>query len=789
MVKVSSAILGFPRFGPNRELKFLVEAFWAGKVTEEALLEGAKNLRKNHWQIQKDAGLTYIPSNDFSLYDHVLDAAVTYGAVPARYQVISGLTQYFAMARGIQQKTETSSVDLPSLPMSKYFDTNYHYVPTSLAPTTAPAAAAAAHSKPVKEFLEAKALGITTRPVLVGPVTFIELARWDLLPGVVKAFADTLDEPCLVLDLSPALKTAFHTAYSTLLPTHLAAAGASNPKLVVATYFEALRENLADVFVPAILPAVDGLHVDLVRTMESIEPVAHATEVVSAVGKAAKGGFQVSLGVVDGRNVWKTDLARALSWVEQVVKAAAAYPTITEIVVSSSCSLLHSPHSVEAEKTSNADKELVEWLAFAVEKVKEIVTISTAVTAGRDAVKAELADNARSVESRRTSTRIHNPAVAARIQNITKDMLARKSPYAKRRIVQASTLNLPAFPTTTIGSFPQTATLRKLRAQHRAGSLTTENYEQLLREEIAFVIKEQEALGLDVLVHGEPERNDMVEYFGELLSGVGFTSNGWVQSYGSRGVKPPIIYGDISRPAAMTVRWTAYAQSLTKQPMKAMLTGPITLLCWSFVRDDQPRSRTAFQLALAVRDEVADLEAARVTSAVGGPDRIRVIQIDEPAIREGLPLRRRMWEEYLLWAVDAFRLSSTGVADETQIHSHMCYSSFEDIRDAIVALDCDVLSIENAKSDMKLLLAPEPASQSLIGGYPNELGPGLFDIHTNRVPPESEMAERLSAVAAAIGDPARVWVNPDCGLKTRGWKETKEALSKMVAVAKAARSA
>ncbi|KAJ1560943.1 methionine-synthesizing 5- methyltetrahydropteroyltriglutamate--homocysteine methyltransferase, partial [Cladochytrium tenue] len=745
-----------------------------------------------------DAGLDYIPSNDFSLYDQVLDAAVAYGAIPARYKSLEGLTQYFAMARGIQQKD----------------------VPVSLHPeTTTFELAPADRLKPLQHFLEAKnELGIVTRPVLLGPVTFLELSRasrdapvdfnkWatflnaavgvfaDLLATLGEAGAETVqvDEPCLVLDVSGPLKTAYTDAY-TLLGSILAnkrASGATIPKLVVTTYFEALRENLTDVFAPAILPVVDGIHVDLIRTLESLDPVAYAKDVVAAVAAAGRQGFSISLGVVDGRNVWKTDLARAIGWLDAVRALDLTAAGVAELVVASSCSLLHSPHSTEAEK-NNKDKELVSWLAFAVQKVHEIVTITTALRDGPTAVAAALADNAASIESRKTSKRIHNATVAARVAAVTRDMYARKSPYPTRQQVQAAALGLPAFPTTTIGSFPQTASLRKIRAQNRAGSLATEEYERLLREEIQLVVGEQEALGLDVLVHGEPERNDMVEYFGELLDGYGFTANGWVQSYGSRGVKPPIIYGDVSRPEPMTVRWSTYAQTLSTKPVKGMLTGPITMLCWSFVRDDQPRSATAQQLALAIRDEVVDLAEAVVPPELGvpgHPTRIRAIQIDEPALREGLPLRRRLWQIYLDWAVDAFRLASSGVADDVQIHSHMCYAEFQDIRDAIVALDCDVLSIENAKNDMQTVLADGTAGgDSVLAGYPNEVGPGLFDIHTSRVPPQTEMAARLAAVAAAVGDPRRVWVNPDCGLKTRQWKETREALSTMVAVAVAARS-
>ncbi|KAJ3111105.1 methionine-synthesizing 5- methyltetrahydropteroyltriglutamate--homocysteine methyltransferase [Phlyctochytrium bullatum] len=778
---VISHILGFPRLGANRELKFLVESFWANKIEETVFLAEAKKIRVAHWTKLKELGLDHIPSNDFSFYDHVLDTAVTLGAIPPKYEHLRGLELYFAMARGLQRPaTETApAVDVASLPMSKFFDTNYHYVPVPLGPHTE-FKLAEDTPKPVAEFLEAKALGIHTRPAMIGPVSFLMLARvskeakdfnkFGLVKQITECYAQLLgkladagadwvqlDEPHLALDLSPEAVEAYKTAYA-----HLAAAlGPKSPKLLLTTFFASAESNLA---LAASLPGVHALHVDLVRAPGQLE---------AAVG-AVKSSLHVrylSLGVVNGRNVWKTDVAEAL----RTVKEAAAVLGEGRVMVGPSCSLLHSPHSLEGERKVKAgsfgkenDEELLGWLAFAVEKVQEIVLIAKAVNHGEDSVKDALQDNATWIAHRRNSKRIHNVQVKERVSSISPEMFNRKSPYEKRREIQSKKLNLPLFPTTTIGSFPQTTELRRLRAQHKAGTLSHYLYEEQLREEIKRVVKFQEDLDIDVLVHGEPERNDMVEYFGEMLEGVTFTKNGWVQSYGTRGVKPPIIYGDISRPTAMTVRWSQYAQSLTSRPMKGMLTGPITILCWSFVRDDQPRRDTAFQLALAVRDEVVDLESAG----------IKVIQIDEPAIREGLPLRISEWDEYLKWAVSAFKLATTGVADETQIHSHMCYSDFEDIMESIISMDCDVLSIESAKSDLKLLQAFRTRA------YPNELGPGVFDIHTQRVPPAREMASRVEEILACGLPFDRLWINPDCGLKTRGWTETTGALQTMVQVAK-----
>ncbi|KAJ3206490.1 methionine-synthesizing 5- methyltetrahydropteroyltriglutamate--homocysteine methyltransferase [Entophlyctis luteolus] len=785
---VLSSCLGFPRMGENRELKYLVEGFWKGTISETDLLAGAKNLREKHWRIQQEQGVDFIPSNDFSLYDHILDAAVVFGAVPERYSALSGLDQYFAMARGLQVP---GKVDVASLPMSKYFDTNYHYVPVPLSPKTV--FKLTSNSKPVQEFNEAKALGIQTRPYIVGPVSFLLLARaskdaparfnvLDLIDGLVDSYAQLieelenagaqwiqLDEPHLVTDLSAVTQSIYTYAYTRLSKALQTSRAGSNVKILVATYFDSLA-GAGNADLAFLLPGVSAVHADLVggtRDMTGSTVSAGSFAAVVAAAKATR--KYLSLGVVDGRNVWKADLRAAVALVQDSVRILGT----DRVIVSTSCSLLHSPHSLKAEKVGdNVDAELIDWMSFATEKLQEIVTITKAANYGTEYVKNLLEENAASLQRKSVSNRINNPVVQARMQSVQPSMLARKSPYVVRRDVQSRLLNLPKYPTTTIGSFPQTAKLRRLRAQYKKNSISQSEYERLLKEEIASVVKFQENLDIDVLVHGEAERNDMVEYFGEMLDGIGFTKNGWVQSYGSRCVKPPIIYGDVSRPSPMTVAWTAYAQSLTARPMKGMLTGPLTILCWSFVRSDQPRQATAMQIALAVRDEVADLEKAG----------IKIIQIDEPAIREGLPLRRGKWDEYLKWAVEAFRLASSGVSDGTQIHSHMCYADFEDIMDAIVAMDCDVLSIESAKSDLKLLQAFKERD------YPNELGPGVFDIHTQRVTPDAEMKSRVEQMQTCLAWD-RIWINPDCGLKTRGWEETEAALKNMVQTAKHFRAA
>jgi 5-methyltetrahydropteroyltriglutamate--homocysteine methyltransferase len=741
--------LGFPRMGKQRELKLALESFWSGKSDEATLLQTARDLRQKHWQLQSGAGITVPPSNDFSLYDHVLDMAVTVGAIPSRFrnnETQVDLSTYFAMARG--------SKDTPALEMTKWFDTNYHYVVPEFEPGQEYSLSS---TKVIDEFLEAKALGIATRPVMLGPVSFVllgkptslDVTRQDVLKQILpvykallqRLFAEgaewiQLDEPCLCLDLDSTAESMYHDAYATLGRTP------SLPKFMLTTYFGGLGANL-DL---GLALRMAGIHLDLVRAPEQLDALL-AKQIPN---------LKVSLGLVDGRNVWRTDLARAMNSVEAAVKVLGA----DRVEIAPSCSLLHSPFDLDAE--TKLDVEIRSWMAFAKQKLNEIAILSNGID-GRSGIEKELAENARILESRRTSTRIHQARVESRMAEIDGSMLHRESAYPERRKQQAEALGLPKFPTTTIGSFPQTAEVRKMRSAYRTGKIHPKVYEGFLHEETKRCIEFQEEAGLDVLVHGEFERNDMVEYFGEQLDGFVFSENGWVQSYGSRCVKPPIIYGDVSRPHPMTVYWAQYAQTLTKKPIKGMLTGPVTILQWSFVRDDQPRSETCRQIALSIRDEVADLEAAG----------IKIIQIDEPAIREGLPLRRADWPAYLQWSVDAFRLASSGVANRTQIHTHMCYSEFNDIIDSIVRMDADVISIECSRSRMELLDAFRRVR------YPNEIGPGVYDIHSPRVPKDGEMTDLLHK-ALEVLTPEQLWVNPDCGLKTRGWPEVQQALVKMV---------
>ncbi|KAF2653169.1 cobalamin-independent methionine synthase [Lophiostoma macrostomum CBS 122681] len=757
---VQSSVLGFPRMGGNRELKKANEAYWADKLSRDDLLAEAKRLRLEHWKIQKDAGVDVIPSNDFSHYDHVLDHIKLFNAVPERYtkHQLHPVDEYFALGRGHQK----DGVDVPSLEMVKWFDSNYHYVKPTLQDNQT--FKLASKPKPVHDFLEAKEAGIITRPVLVGPVSFLALGKADrgqsvdpislidklvpeyveLLKQLKEAGAETvqIDEPVLVFDLAPKVKAAFKPAYEKLV-------GAGLPKLVLATYFGDIVHNF-DVL-PG-LQNVYGIHIDLVRNPEQLQ---------SVVGQL--GPNQVlSAGVVDGRNIWKTNFKRAIETVETAIQKLGK----DRVIVATSSSLLHTPHSLDSEKKLEAD--IKDWFSFAVQKVSEVVVIAKAVTEGPAAVREALEANAKSQEARATSGRTNNGAVKDRQSKVTAADHERQSPFPERYAQQKTHLKLPLFPTTTIGSFPQTKEIRIQRNKFTKGDITAEEYERFIEKEIEEVVKIQEELDLDVLVHGEPERNDMVQYFGERLDGYAFTTNGWVQSYGSRCVRPPIIVGDISRPAPMTVKESKYAVSVSKKPMKGMLTGPITCLRWSFPRDDVHQSVQAQQLALALRDEVVDLEAAGVY----------VIQVDEPALREGLPLRAGSErEKYLAWAVDSFKLSCAGVQDSTQIHSHFCYSEFQDFFHAIAALDADVLSIENSKSDAKLLKVFEDKA------YPRHIGPGVYDIHSPRVPSEQEIKDRLAEMLVFLR-PEQLWVNPDCGLKTRQWKETKAALLNMVNAAK-----
>ncbi|MEP6907830.1 MAG: 5-methyltetrahydropteroyltriglutamate--homocysteine S-methyltransferase [Pseudoxanthomonas sp.] len=751
--------LGFPRIGPKRELKRALEAYWRGDHSAVQLESEARDLRQRHWQLQKDAGADVLPSNDFSLYDHVLDTAFLFDAIPQRYRALADadpLAGYFAMARGAQKE----GVDLHALEMTKWFDTNYHYLVPEL---QADQVFALRGDKPVAQFLEAKALGFDTRPVLLGPVSFLLLSksvdgsdRLALLDRLVPVYAELLgrlkqagaewvqiDEPCLVLDQDADDHAAYQQAYAAL-------ASVERPKLLLATYFGELGDNLT---LASSLP-VDGLHIDLVRGKEQLD----------AVIKALPQDRVLSLGLIDGRNVWRSNLDDALI----LAKYAQGHVGADRLWLAPSCSLLHVPVDLASEKSLPAD--LRSWLSFARQKIEELKTVADALR-GLATAEAALAVARDRLESRRTSTRVHRPEIAARLSALQPGDAARATGYPQRRLLQDAALKLPAYPTTTIGSFPQTHEVREARARNKSGTLSDADYDAFLATETQKCVRFQEEIGLDVLVHGEFERNDMVEYFGEQLDGFAFTKLGWVQSYGSRCVKPPIIYGDVARPAPMTVRWSQYAQSLTRRPMKGMLTGPVTVLQWSFVRDDQERARTCRQIALALRDEVTDLEAAG----------IGVIQIDEPAIREGLPLRRRDWKAYLDWAVECFRITASGVADVTQIHTHMCYSEFNDIIDAVAAMDADVISIETSRSRMELLDA------FVKFRYPNEIGPGVYDIHSPRVPDAQEMLDLLRKARLVLA-PEQIWVNPDCGLKTRGWPETRTALAAMVAAAKEMRA-
>ncbi|RQV97135.1 5-methyltetrahydropteroyltriglutamate--homocysteine S-methyltransferase [bacterium] len=757
--------LGFPRIGPKRELKKAVESYWAGRINREELMNTAAEIRQGNWKLQQESGLDYVPCGDFSYYDHMLDTIAMAGAVPERYGWTGGevdLETYFAMARGIQSKGK-DGLDAPAMEMTKWFDTNYHYIVPEFSSKTK---FKLSSTKVIDEFKEAASLGIKARPVLVGPVTFLLLGKAhadDVTPPallddllevyveVLKLLRDAgaewvqLDEPCLVLDLTKEAHAAYRTAYEKLTKA------VPGLKILLATYFDELRENIKLAFS---LP-VAAVHLDLVRAPQQLD----------AALKTIPRKMSLSVGVVDGRNVWKTEFDRVIN----TVHTAADVLGNERVMVAPSCSMLHSPVDLNAEQ--KMDGEIKQWLAFATQKVSEIAVITKAVNKGEVAVAEELKANREACANRKTSRKIHNDATKKRSAAVTDAMMSRKSPFAARRKVQQEALQLPVFPTTTIGSFPQTPEIRAIRADFKNGKKSLDEYNAAMKKEIEYAIRFQEEIGIDVLVHGEAERTDMVEYFGEQLKGFVFTTFGWVQSYGSRCVRPPIIFGDVFREKPMTVEWATYAQSLTKLPVKGMLTGPVTILQWSFVRDDQPRSETCRQIGLAIRDEVVDLEAAG----------IQVIQIDEPAIREGLPLRKDRWNEYLEWAVNCFRLSASGVRDETQIHTHMCYSEFNDMIEAIGRMDADVISMETSRSQMELLQAFRDYK------YPNEIGPGVYDIHSPRVPSEEEM-ERLLRKACEVISADQLWVNPDCGLKTRRWEEVKPSLQRMVSAAKKLRA-
>ena len=754
--------LGFPRIGAKRELKRALEAYWKGEQDQAGLEAVGRELCTRHWKLQAEAGLDLIPVGDFTWYDHVLDMSVLLGVVPKRFGEISGnvdFTTYFRMARGRAPGDKAGSADTYACEMTKWFDTNYHYIVPEF---TADQSFRVASSKLFNELAGAKALSVRAKPVLVGPLTYLWLGKTKgetfdklgLLDRLLPVYAEILarlkaegvewvqiDEPILVLDLPQDWKSAFERAYQKLQ--------ASGLKLLLATYFGALEDNL---HLACHLPT-EGLHIDLVRAPQQLAAVLDELPPYKVL----------SAGVVDGRNIWRNDLEKTLAVLDPLRARLGE-----RLWVAPSCSLLHSPVDLTHER--GLDEEFKLWLAFATQKVTEVVALRSILNGGRASAGKELDESRRAVLTRQSSPRIHRPEVRARMKALTAAMASRHAPYSERAKLQHALLKLPLLPTTTIGSFPQTQAIRNARRDFKAGRISEAEYKTRMKEEIELAVRKQEQIGLDVLVHGEAERNDMVEYFGELMEGYAFTENGWVQSYGSRCVKPPIIFGDVSRPKPMTVEWSVYAQSLTNKPMKGMLSGPITMLQWSFVRDDQPRSQTAMQIALALRDEVVDLEKAG----------IKVVQIDEPALREGLPLRKSERTEYLRWAVEAFRVTAGGVEDDTQIHTHMCYAEFNDIIDSIAALDADVITIETSRSDMELLDAFVNFS------YPNEIGPGVYDIHSPRVPNKEEIV-RLMEKAAKVVPAERLWINPDCGLKTRDWPEVETALGNMVAAAKTLR--
>jgi 5-methyltetrahydropteroyltriglutamate--homocysteine methyltransferase len=754
--------LGFPRIGAKRELKFVLESYWKGHICHDELKTHGTELRRRHWHDQ--AGLDLVPVGDFSFYDQMLDMSFTLGNLPERVQGFHGnvLDNYFRIARGRSAQTTEAHADCGSVAageMTKWFDTIYPYIVPEFTATSEFNLDA---SRLLEQLAEAKAQGVKAKPVIVGPVTYLALGKAKdgsdklaLLPRLLPVYAELLgslaaqhvewvqiDEPILVTEMDADWQHAFNTAYHLLKSCRV--------KLLLATYFGQLAENA---YLAASLP-VAGLHVDAINGRGDIQPLLNLLPSHKVL----------SLGVINGRNIWKTDLNATLDWLEPLSQRLG-----DRLWIAPSCSLLHVPVDLDSEQ--KLDGEIKSWLAFAKQKLEELRILATAINQGRGAVKAELDANRAAIAARRNSPRVNNPAVKAALAGITPQLGQRHSAYPIRAPKQAALLKLPKFPTTTIGSFPQTAEIRQTRRQFRSGEIDEATYKTAMRAEIARCVREQEALGLDVFVHGEAERNDMVEYFGEQLDGYAFSQFGWVQSYGSRCVKPPILFGDISRPKAMTLEWTEYAQSLTTKPMKGMLTGPVTLLNWSFVRDDQPRSASCKQLALSIRQEVLELETSGV----------RVIQIDEAALREGLPLRKSQWKEYLDWAVESFRITASGVVDETQIHTHMCYSEFNDIIASIADMDADVITIETSRSDMELLDTFDNFK------YPNGIGPGVYDIHSPNIPTEQHMVNLMRKAAARI--PAeRLWVNPDCGLKTRQWAEVIPALTNMVAAAKALRA-
>lgn len=746
-------LAGFPRVGAKRELKFAQERYWRKELAEQDLLDIAKALREKNWQHQAAANADYVAVADFTFYDHILDLQVATGAIPARFGFDSrnlSLEQFFQLARG--------NAEQHAIEMTKWFDTNYHYLVPEFHKNTEFQANPAHY---VQQLQEAQALGLKAKPTIVGPITFLWLGkekgkeafnRLDLLDKLLPVYEEILtalvqtgadwiqiDEPALTVDLPAEWIAAFKPTYERLAKVQA--------KLLLATYFGSVAEH-ADLLKG--LP-VAGLHLDLVRAPQQLAAFEDYSKVLS-------------VGVIDGRNIWRANLNKVLDVVEPL-KAKLG----ENLWIAPSCSLLHTPFDLEVE--TQLDKDLYSWLAFSLQKIQELNVIKQALNNGRASVETALAASQAAADARASSTVIHRPEVTARLASLPANADQRQSPFAERIKLQQAWLNLPLLPTTNIGSFPQTTEIRHARANFKKGAISAAEYEAAMKKEIAYVVEQQEKLDLDVLVHGEAERNDMVEYFGELLDGFAFTKFGWVQSYGSRCVKPPVIFGDVVRPNPMTVSWSTYAQSLTQKPMKGMLTGPVTILQWSFVRNDIERSTVCKQIALALNDEVLDLEKAG----------IKIIQIDEPAIREGLPLKRADWNNYLDWACESFRLSSFGAQDSTQIHTHMCYSEFNDILPAIAGMDADVITIETSRSDMELLTAFGDFK------YPNDIGPGVYDIHSPRVPTAAEI-EHLLRKALDVIPAERLWVNPDCGLKTRAWPETNAALEVMVNVTKKLRA-
>jgi 5-methyltetrahydropteroyltriglutamate--homocysteine methyltransferase len=761
--------LGYPRIGSQRELKKACEKYWAGRITLNELLQTGKSIRRENWELQQKAEIGLIPSNDFSYYDQALDTSLMLGNIPPRFLPLvqeekkSFSTLYFAMARGYQK----DSIDITALEMTKWFDTNYHYLVPEFYRNQKFSFVC---TDVINDFLEAKEQGITTKPVLLGPVSYLLLgkekeigfSRISLLNALLPVYKEILnnlkkagatyiqmDEACLALDLDESAKQAFTEAYSYL------SRECPGIKIILATYFGELGDNLS---LACSLP-VDTLHVDLVKAPEQLEGLlAQLPESMS-----------LSLGVVDGRNIWKNNYEKSLLIINKAIQSLGK----ERLWIAPSCSLLHVPCDLDSETNETFLPEKIKrWMSFAKQKLNEVSALSKLSDPQFPGKEILLDENRKALQSRSSSALIHDPAVRARTSSIREKDFERAQPFTERKAIQSALLNLLILPTTTIGSFPQTKEVREVRSKLKNGVISYKDYTDKIKALTGEAIKIQEEIELDVLVHGEFERNDMVEYFGERLKGFAFTQNGWVQSYGSRCVKPPVIYGDVSRPTPMTTDWIAYAQSLTRKPVKGMLTGPITILQWSFVRNDQPRSETAFQIALAIRNEVSDLEHAGV----------KIIQVDEPAIREGLPLRKAEQSGYLEWAVKAFKLSTAAAQSQTQIHTHMCYSEFNDIITAIGAMDADVITIETSRSQMELLDA------FVSYKYPNDIGPGVYDIHSPRIPSVAEMENLLNSALKLI--PARqLWVNPDCGLKTRSWEEAVQALKNMVQAAKNLRNA